>query len=103
MPPGLWVNASQAPLQVPFHYAGEVPAWNRLEISACWTRTRIRLNDRAVVDYGGAGTLDDATHRQRRVGLPGHLALQIPTGDELCVRFRNLAVRPKGPVPVASP
>lgn len=94
VPAGQWVNEAMARPAGPFHFAGGSPGWNRLEISARGTRVQVRLNGREVTDYDGAGTLDDAVHRQRRVGMRGHLALQIHTGDELRVRFRDIAVRP---------
>jgi hypothetical protein len=98
VPRGQWVNETMAPAGLRFHHAGGTPDWNQMEITARGTRVQVTLNGLPVSDYDGAGTLDDAVHRERRVGIRGHIALQIHTGDELRVRFRELRVRPLEPL-----
>lgn len=51
------------------------------------------LNGVAVMEYDGAGVLDDANHRTRRVGLNGHVARQIHTGGRLRIRYKDLFIR----------
>jgi len=51
------------------------------------------LNGVVVQDWDGAGVLDDATHRQRNVGMRGYIALQIHRGDRLRMRFREIILR----------
>ena len=51
------------------------------------------LNGVTVVDYDGAGVLNDAAHKQRGVGLRGSIGLQIHMNDELELRFRDLRIK----------
>jgi len=93
---GEWVNESMARPGRKFHYSTDEPAWNDLEITCAGTRMKAVLNGLVVMEYDGAGVLDDETHAQRRVGLKGHIALQIHKGDQLKIRFKDLHVRNLG-------
>ncbi len=64
-----------------------------MEITVKGTRIRSVLNGVTVVDYDGAGVLDDAAHQQRGVGLRGSIGLQIHMNDELELRFRDLRIK----------
>jgi hypothetical protein len=85
-----------APLKLVMYYSDDTPAWNELEISARGTRVRAVLNGVVVRDWDGAGVLDDAKHRERNVGMRGHLALQIHKGDRLKMRFKDVSFRKLG-------
>lgn len=85
-----------APPDLVMCYSDDTPAWNELEISARGTRVRAVLNGVVVRDWDGAGVLDDAKHRERDVGLRGHLALQIHKGDRLKLRFKDVVLRELG-------
>jgi len=93
VPKGKWVNESMAKPGRAFHYAGETPAWNTMEITCRGTRMRAVLNGLEVMAYDGAGVLDDAVHKQRRVGMKGHIALQIHRNDQLRIRFKDIRIR----------
>ena len=93
VPPGKWVDETMARPGARFHFADDTPSWNDLEITANGPRLKAMLNGAVVMEWDGAGVLDDPLHRERRVGLHGHIAIQIHTGDELKVRFRDLRVR----------
>ena len=93
VPKGQWVDSSMAAPGLVFHYAGEGPGWNELEISAVGTRITVVLNGVRLTDYDGAGILDDEVHRQRNVGMKGHLALQIHRNDRLRIRFKDIVIR----------
>ena len=97
VPKGKWVNQLMANPDLVFHYADEEPAWNLLEIRAIGTAVDVVLNGIPVTSYDGATVLDDEVHRERAVGLRGHIALQIHTGDQLRIRFRDIAVREPTP------
>jgi hypothetical protein len=79
------------------------PAWNELEISARGTRVRAVLNGVMVRDWDGTGVLDDAKHRERNVGMRGHLALQIHKGDRLKLRIKEVTLRELGDTNHAPP
>ena len=97
VPKGKWVNQLMANPDLVFHYADEEPAWNTLEIRAIGTAIEVVLNGIPVTSYDGATVLDDEMHRERAVGLRGHIALQIHTGDQLKIRFRDIVVREPTP------
>lgn len=77
-----------------FKYADEGDGWNDLEITAQGLRIQSVLNGVRVVDYDGAGVLDDAEHRQIGVGERGHLGLQIHSFHELKLRFKDIRLKP---------
>jgi hypothetical protein len=91
--PGQWVDEGMAVPGLRFFYADDTPAWNDLEITASGTRLQAVLNGVTVMEYDGAGVLDDANHRARGVGLKGHIALQIHSGDRLRIRFKDIRIR----------
>ena len=76
-----------------FKYAGDGDGWNRLTLICRGTRVTTLLNGIRVTDWDSAGVLDNPAHVKHNVGRTGHLALQLHTGDELRIRFRNLLVR----------
>ncbi len=94
VPDGGWVDESMAVDGLTFYYADDEPAWNSLEITALGTRLKAVLNGVTVMEYDGAGVLDDANHMERGVGLDGHLALQIHSGDRLRIRFKDIYILP---------
>lgn len=69
-------------------------AWNDLRIVCNGFRIQSFVNGIAVADYSGQGRLDDDAHRLRRVGLTGHIALQIHPGGTLKIRFKDIVLRP---------
>lgn len=89
---GKWVDEAMARPGARFRFADETTSWNDLEITADGPRLKAVLNGAVVMEWDGSGVLDDALHRERRVGLHGHIALQIHTGDELKVRFKDLRI-----------
>ena len=55
------------------------------------------MNGVLVADYDGAGVLDDAAHKRRNVGIAGNIALQLHTGDDLYMQFKDIYVKPAVP------
>lgn len=90
--PGKWVNQLMANPDLVFYYDNEGPGWNSLEIQAVGSTIIATLNGIPVTSYDGAGILDDAVHQARGVGMRGHIALQIHTGDQLKIRFKDILV-----------
>ncbi|MEN6429042.1 MAG: DUF1080 domain-containing protein [Phycisphaerales bacterium] len=97
VPKGQWVNQSMANPDLTFYYAQDKPAWNLLEIRAVGPLVAVVLNGIPVTSYDGTGVLDDTVHRERAVGTRGHIALQIHTGDQLRIRFKDIVLQE--PVP----
>jgi hypothetical protein len=93
IPRGEWVDQSMAPPGMVFYYSDEEPGWNELEIEAIGTMVTAYLNGVKVTEYDGSGVLDDEIHKARKVGLSGHIALQIHTGDLLKIRYKDLYIK----------
>lgn len=74
-------------------HADDQDLWNDVEILCQGTRVRTVVNGITVADYDGTGRLDDEIHRSRKVGLKGHIGLQIHPGDQLLIRFKDLEIR----------
>lgn len=94
---GKWVDEGMAPAGLKLHFADDEPAWNEFEVTARGTRVKALLNGVVVTDLDGAGILDDETHRARKVGMKGHIALQIHANDRLKVRFKDIYIRDLSP------
>lgn len=99
--PGKWVDESMAPAEHTFYYSDQRPAWNEVEIRAEGTHVQATLNGVEVLDYDGAGVLGDEVHRAKRVGLQGHIALQIHSGDALHIRYKDIRIRRLPDAPLA--
>jgi hypothetical protein len=91
--PGKWVDPSMAVEGHRFFYADEGDGWNDMEIAAEGTKLRAVLNGVTVMEYDGAGVLDDAVHQRRNVGMRGMIALQIHKNDQVRIRFKDLRIR----------
>jgi hypothetical protein len=76
-----------------FFYADQGSGWNDLEIAAQGMRIRSVLNGVTVVDYDGAGVLDDELHKKHNVGTKGVIGLQIHSNDELKLRFKDIRIK----------
>lgn len=73
-------------------------AWNELVIEATGTRIKTTVNGEVAADYNGEGVLDDAIHLERKVGMAGHIALQLHAKNETLIRFKEIDI-----LPVAKP
>ncbi|RPJ64555.1 MAG: DUF1080 domain-containing protein [Acidobacteria bacterium] len=93
IPKDKWVDETMSKPPRIFRYAEEGDAWNSLEISARATNVTAVLNGVRITDYDGKGVLDDETHQRLQVGRKGVIALQIHTGDELRIRYRNIRIK----------
>lgn len=73
-------------------------AWNELVVEASGTRIKTTVNGEVAADYNGEGVLDDAMHLERKVGMAGHIALQLHAKNETLIRFKEIEI-----LPVAQP
>ena len=69
-------------------------AWNDLVIEASGTRIKTTVNGAVAADYNGEGILNDAVHLERKVGMAGHIALQLHANDETLIRFKAIEILP---------
>ena len=77
-----------------FFYADQGDGWNDMEITSQGTRIKSVLNGVTLVDYDGAGVLDDELHRKINVGMKGMIGLQIHSYHELKLRFKDIRIKP---------
>lgn len=97
VPAGQWVNQLMANPDLAFYYDDDEPAWNLLEIRALGPTITVILNGVPITSYDGSGILDDQVHKERGVGTRGHIALQIHTGDQLKIRFKDILLHEATP------
>jgi hypothetical protein len=88
------IDPAQGAPKWKWKHSDEGDGWNDILIECRGTRIRTTVNGIRIADYNGAGVLDDDLHRMRNVGLRGHIALQLHTGDDLYVQFKDLRIRP---------
>ena len=79
------------PARFCFRYSGE--GWNELTLICHGTHVKTILNGVVRTDWDGAGVLDNAAHLKHNVGRVGHFALQLHSGDELRIRFKDIQIR----------
>ena len=96
---GAWVDESMAATGRVWKFSDDGDGWNRMRITARGARLSATLNGVALMAWDGAGVLDDEVHRQRNVGIKGHLALQIHRNDALRIRFKDIRLRELAPAP----
>jgi len=87
------IDAKHRPGLHVFKYAEDGDAWNELVLICEGTQVKTIVNGIVVTDWNGSGVLDNEAHRKHNVGLSGHFALQLHSGDELRIRFKDIVVR----------
>ena len=97
-----WVFPSLKDWQMPlsyqpanhiFHYADDPESWNELTLLCQGMHVKTTVNGIVRTDWEATGVLDNAAHVKRNVGRRGHFALQLHTGDELRIRFKEIQLR----------
>jgi hypothetical protein len=96
------IEQAQGAKEWKWKISDEGDGWNDVVIVCTGTRIRTTVNGVAIADFDGKGILDDEGHRVRNVGLRGHIALQLHTGDDLYIQYKDILVRViGGPKPAA--
>jgi len=92
IPDGEWVDSTMAIADHDLYFE-EDEVWNEMRVKARGTKIEAWLNGHKITDYEGAGTLDNTLHKNLNVGEKGHIALQIHSGDELKIRFKDIYIK----------
>lgn len=87
---------SDAPGGWKWFHADQGNGWNDVHIICKGTTIKTIINGVTVCDYNGAGILDDDNHRRHKVGMKGHIGLQIHPGDDMVIRFKDIRIRTIG-------
>ncbi|MBD3274592.1 MAG: DUF1080 domain-containing protein, partial [Candidatus Marinimicrobia bacterium] len=66
---------------------------NDFRIICDGTSIETYLNGLQMADLDGEGLLTNEAHERFNVGMTGHIALQLHSGDELKIRFKNIKLR----------
>jgi len=75
------------------YHADEGPGWNEMTLLCKGTQIKTIVNGVVICDYDGSGILNDEYHEKYKVGMKGHIALQIHRFNEVYVRFRDIRIR----------
>lgn len=81
------------PARYVFKYADDGDGWNDLTLVCDGMQVKTILNGVVMTDWKASGVLDNDAHVKHKVGRVGHFALQLHSGDELRIRFRDILVR----------
>lgn len=76
-----------------FKYAEDGDGWNDLTIRCQGMSVTTEVNGIVRTRWDASGILDNEAHRRRNVGSRGHFALQLHSGDELRIRFKDIRIR----------
>lgn len=87
------IDAAHAPPGWVWKFSDQGDGWNDLLIVCRGTDITTTLNGVAAANLKGDGILNDASHRRHGVGQTGHVALQLHTGDELYIQYRDIYAR----------
>ena len=81
------------PKQHVFKYADDGDGWNDLVLLCDGLKIKTIVNGVIRTDWDATGVLDNAAHVRHQVGRKGHFALQLHSGDELRIRFKDIHIR----------
>jgi len=91
IPAGEWVDSTMSLSKITFYFEGS--DWNKMHVKAVGNEIKAWLNGNKITEYNGTGTLDDDLHKALQVGIHGHIAFQIHSGDELKIRFKDIYIK----------
>ena len=67
--------------------------WNELTLICKGMQIKTIVNGIVRTDWDATGVLNNEIHRKFNVGQEGHIALQLHSGDELLIRFKDIDIR----------
>ena len=76
-----------------FKYAGDDDGWNELVLICNGMQVKTIVNGIVRADWDGTGVLDNEKHTKHNVGRTGHFALQLHSGDDLRIRFKDIRIK----------
>ena len=94
IPKGEWVNEAMRKEDFEFYFStDENLVWNDFEVRVEGLDIQSWLNGTQMTNFNGEGILDDAIHRRWNVGERGFVALQLHTGDELIMYYKDIYLK----------
>ncbi len=83
-----------APKKYIHYFEDEESGWNDMTIICDGTTIKTYVNNVLVTDFEGSKVLKDKSHKKNKVGMKGHIALQLHKNDENLIRFKDIEIRP---------
>jgi len=80
--------------EAPFYYStDDEEKWNLLEVYADGGKIQAWLNGKMVTNFKDKKILTNDAHKQYNVGKEGCLGLQLHTGDELKMKYKDIFIK----------
>jgi hypothetical protein len=87
------IDKSSALGKAKFVFSDEQDGWNDLVIIAKGNHIETFLNGNQVVNFNGAGVLNNEAHVKSNVGAKGFIALQLHMKSRLKMRYKDIQIR----------
>ena len=91
--PNSGMPKEQEPKEHVFKYPDDGDGWNDLTLICKGMQVKTIVNGIVRTDWDATGILDDEKHVVRNVGRKGHFALQLHSGDDLKIRFKDIKIK----------
>jgi hypothetical protein len=88
-----WVNKEMRKIEIPMFFSDEKENWNNLRIVAQGNKIQAWLNGVLITDFDGEKILNTEFHKKYKVGNTGHICLQLHTGDQLFMRYKEIFIK----------
>ncbi len=93
VPKDEWVDESMREKEVNILYSDDEEKWNELEIFADGNKIQAWLNGDMITNFKGKEILNNEVHKLYDVGKKGFIGLQLHTGDELHMKFKDIFIK----------
>lgn len=93
LPKGEWVDKSMRNEIADFYFSDDELRWNELEITVDEWSITAYLNGTKITDFNNKDLLTGPGHKKYNVGEVGNICLQLHSGDELKMRFKDVEIR----------
>lgn len=94
LPNGENVEEEMRKKEAPFYFSSNAEEkWNELEIFADGNKIQAWLNGEMITNFKGKGVLNNDNHKKYDVGKNGYIGLQLHTGDELKMKFKDIFIK----------
>ena len=74
-------------------YAEDGDGWNELVLICKGMQIKTIVNGIVRADWDATGVFNNELHRKYNVGQKGHFALQLHSGDELRIKYKDIQIR----------
>ncbi|MFW6310396.1 MAG: 3-keto-disaccharide hydrolase [Prolixibacteraceae bacterium] len=87
------VNKEMRNKEAPFYYSDDEEKWNELEIYADGNKIQAWLNGEQITNFKNKKILNNEVHLEHEVGKDGCIGLQLHSGDELKMKFKDIFIK----------